>query len=73
MKTKYDVLVRNGKERFVVIPEKDYQALRDRLEDEADFRDIEDSKRRQAGDRTISHAEMKRRLGMTTSRKRKAG
>ncbi len=46
LNTKYDVLVRNGKERFVVIPVKDYEAMRERLVDDADFRAIESSKKR---------------------------
>lgn len=64
MKTRYDVLVRNGKERFVVVPEKDYQAMRQRLEDEADFRAIEASKKRQANSPRYSLAQVKRELGM---------
>ena len=48
LKTKYDVLVRNGKERFVVVPEKDYKAMRERVEDEIDFLAIEESKKTQA-------------------------
>ena len=73
LKTKYDVLVRNGKERFLVVPEKDFEAMRERLEDEADFRAIEASKRRNAGKPTYTLAHVKRELGMTRpSRKRKA-
>ena len=32
LKTKYDVLTRNGKEKFVVIPMTDYEALLARME-----------------------------------------
>jgi PHD/YefM family antitoxin component YafN of YafNO toxin-antitoxin module len=72
LKTKYDVLVRNGKERFVVLPEKDYQAMRERLEDDADFRAIEASKKRQAGSARYTSAQIRRELGLLpTSRKRK--
>ncbi len=72
-KTKYDVLVRNGKDRFVVIPEKEYQALRARLEDEADFRAIEASKKRNAGRALIPHEQVMRELGLVPGRrKRKA-
>ena len=28
LKTKYDLLIRNGKERFILIPEKDYDEMR---------------------------------------------
>ena len=73
LKTKYDVLTRNGKDRFVVIPEKDYQALLERLEDERDLRDLEAAKRRNAGKPGISHAQMLKQLGLKPSRtKRKA-
>jgi len=67
----YDVLVRNGKERFIVIPEKEYEALRERLEDESDFRAIEASKRRNAGVATTSHTEIMRQFGVKRARKRK--
>jgi PHD/YefM family antitoxin component YafN of YafNO toxin-antitoxin module len=73
LKTKYDVLVRNGKERFVVVPEKEYQAMRDRIEDEIDFRAIEASKKRQANSPRYTLDQIKRELGMPPSkRKRKA-
>jgi PHD/YefM family antitoxin component YafN of YafNO toxin-antitoxin module len=71
LKTKYDVLVRNGKDRFVVVPEKDYQAMRQRLEDEADFRAIESSKKRNAGKRLVSHAQVMRAFGLRSSEKKR--
>jgi hypothetical protein len=72
LKTKYDVLVRNGKERFIVVPEKDFKALREQLDDEADFRVIEESKRRNSGKALIPHEQVMRKLGLTTNgRKRK--
>ncbi len=72
-KTKYDVLTRNGKERFVVIPEKDYHALLERLEDEADVRLIEASKKRNGGKALIPHDQVMRELGLKPRRaKRKA-
>ena len=67
------MLIRNGKERFVMIPEKDYRAMRQRLEDEADFRAIEASKKRNAGRRLIPHEQVMREFGLTARRgKRKA-
>ncbi len=65
VKTKYDVLVRNGRERFIVIPEKDYQALREQLQDQADFRAIEESKKRNAGRPLIPFEQVKRELGLS--------
>ncbi len=32
-KTKYDMLTRNGKEQFVLVPLKEYKAMLERLED----------------------------------------
>ena len=69
-KTKYDVLVRNGKERFIVIPEKDYEALREQLEDEADFRAIEESKKRNVGRRLIPLEQVKRELKLPRNRRK---
>jgi PHD/YefM family antitoxin component YafN of YafNO toxin-antitoxin module len=71
LKTKYDVLVRNGRERFIVIPEKDYEALREQLEDESDFRAIEDSKRRNAARPLIPLEQVKRELGTFRGRKKR--
>jgi PHD/YefM family antitoxin component YafN of YafNO toxin-antitoxin module len=72
-KIKYDVLVRNGKDRFVVIPERDYQAMREQLEDDADFRAIEASKKRNAGKPLISHDEILRELGLSRGRRKRRG
>jgi PHD/YefM family antitoxin component YafN of YafNO toxin-antitoxin module len=70
-KTNYDLLIRNGKERFIVIPEKDYDAMRERLEDDADFRAIEASKLRQARSPRIPSAQVKRELGIAPRRARR--
>jgi len=73
LKTKYDMLTRNGKEQFVVVPLKDYEALLEQREDEADFRAIEASKKRNAGKPLIPHEQIMREFGLTTSRtKRKS-
>lgn len=71
LKTKYDVLVRNGRERFVVIPEKDYEALCEQLEDEADFRAIEASKKRQAGSPRYSLEQVQCELGLLNRGKKR--
>lgn len=73
LKTKYDLLIRNGKERFIVIPEKDYQAMRDQLDDDADFRAIEASKLRQARSPRIPSAQVKRELGIASRRPKRKG
>ncbi len=71
LNTKYDVLVRNGKERFVVIPVREYEAMRERLEDDADFRAIEASKKRQAASPRTPLQQVKRELGLTPARKKR--
>jgi PHD/YefM family antitoxin component YafN of YafNO toxin-antitoxin module len=68
LKTKYDLLIRNGKDRFIVIPEKDYNAMQERLEDDADFRAIEASKKRQARSPRIPSDQVKRELGIVSGR-----
>jgi hypothetical protein len=70
MKTKYDIIVRNGTERFVLVPEKDYRALIERLEDEEDFRAIEEAKKRNAGKPLIPFEQVVRELGLTRPRKK---
>ena len=71
LKTKYDVLIRNGKDRFVVVPERDFIAMRERLEDDADFRAIEASKKRNAGRPLIPHEQVMREFGLAQGRRRR--
>ena len=73
LKTNYDVLTRNGKEEFFVIPVKEYEALLEKLEDEADYRALVKARKVNAGKPTYTLEEVKRELRMTRStRKRKA-
>ena len=73
LKTKYDILTRNGKEQFVVIPLADYKALVDLTEDEIDHRAIQQSKKRNAGKPLIPHHQVMRDFGLSSTRtKRKA-
>lgn len=71
LNTKYDVFVRNGKERFVVISEQDYKAMQERLEDDADYKAIEASKKCNAGKPLIPHEQVMREFGLTSGRKRR--
>lgn len=71
LKTKYDMLTRNGKEQFIVVPLKDYETLLERVEDEADFRTIEASKKRNAGRPLIPHEQVMREFGLPPARKRR--
>lgn len=71
LQAKYDVLVKNGKERFVVVPEREYEAMRERPGDDADFRAIEASKKRQAGSPRTSLQQVKRELTTAAVRKKR--
>ena len=73
VKGKYDVLIRNGKDRFVVVPEKDFIAMQQRLQDEADFRSIEASKKHNLGRPLIPHEQVMREFGLTPRRRRRGG
>ncbi|MGA2582703.1 MAG: hypothetical protein ABSG31_05450 [Tepidisphaeraceae bacterium] len=68
-KMKYDVWSKNGKQQFVLVPMADYRTICQRLEDDADFRAIEASKKRQAGSARTSLEQLKRELGFTRGRK----
>jgi PHD/YefM family antitoxin component YafN of YafNO toxin-antitoxin module len=68
LKTKYDILTRNGKEQFVVIPLADYQALMELTQDQADHRAIQASKKRNAGKSLIPHDQVMRDFGLSPTR-----
>ena len=72
-KIKYDILTRNGKEQYVVVPLADYKALVELTEDEADHRAIQASKKRNAGKPLVPHNRVMRDFGLSPTRaKRKA-
>jgi PHD/YefM family antitoxin component YafN of YafNO toxin-antitoxin module len=70
-KMNYDILTRNGKEQFVVIPLADYKALVESAEDEADHRTIQASKKRNAGKPLVPHEQVLRDFGLTPAKKRR--
>ena len=65
---KHFLLTRNGKGMAVIIPLDEWKALeqmRQKQEDEEDIRDAEEAMERiSKGEKTISHEDMKRRLGL---------
>lgn len=67
-KIEYDVLTRNGKEEFVVVPRADFEALIEKLDDEADYRALVKARKANAGKPIHTLAEAKRKLGMTRRR-----
>jgi len=71
VKSKYDVLVRNGKDRFVMVPENDFIAMQERFEADPDFRAIEASKKRNVGRPLISHTHVMQEFGLAAARRRR--
>ena len=59
------MLSRNVKEKFFVVPVKEYEALLDKLENEADSRALVKARKTNAGKPTCTLEEVKRELGMT--------
>src|SRR4051812_30031781 len=64
VKTKYDLLIRNGRERYVLVPEADFAAMQELVEDEAAFRALCASKKRQAGSPLIPADQVRHELGL---------
>jgi hypothetical protein len=58
-----DILVKNGKKQFAVLPYKECVALQERLADAEDLLELRKAKRAEGKSRSISLAEAKRLLG----------
>ncbi len=65
-----DILVKNGKKQFVVLPCGEFPALQERLADAEDLLELRKAKRAEGRNRSISLAEVKRQLGAAHSRGR---
>jgi PHD/YefM family antitoxin component YafN of YafNO toxin-antitoxin module len=57
-----EVLVKNGKKEFVVLPYKEFLAMQDRLADAEDLLELRKAKRLEARKKTTPLAEVKRQL-----------
>ena len=57
-----EILVKNGKKQFAVLPYEEFVALQERLADAEDLLDLRKAKRAEGGGRSIPLAELKRRL-----------
>jgi hypothetical protein len=51
--------------------QRDYKAMQERLEDDADFRAIEASRKRNAGKSLIPHMQVMREFGLAGGRKKR--
>ena len=59
-----EVLHRDGKEQFVVLPYEEFVALRDLIEDAEDLLALRKAKEEDTGEASVSLDEMLRRFGM---------
>lgn len=59
-----EVLRRDGKEQFVVLPYEEFVALRELIEDAQDLLALRKAKEEDTGEPGVSPDEMMRRLGM---------
>ncbi len=59
-----EILVKNGKKEFVVLPYEEFLAMQERLADAEDLLELRKAKRSQRGKKSIPLAEVKRELGL---------
>ncbi len=59
-----EILVKNGKKEFVVLPYEEFLALRERLADAEDLMALRKAKRAEGKKPSMSLAEAKRKLGL---------
>ena len=59
-----EILMKNGKKQFAVLPYKEFVALQDRLADAEDLLQLRKAKRAERTKPNIPLSEVKKRLGM---------
>jgi PHD/YefM family antitoxin component YafN of YafNO toxin-antitoxin module len=59
-----EILKKNGKNEFVVLPYEEYEALQELLADYQDLLDFRDAKRSESGKRGVPLEEVKKQLGL---------
>jgi len=64
MKLHPQILEKDGKNEFVVLPAEEYKALTTLLEDYEDLRDLREAKRKSKGKKPIALAKVKKDLGL---------
>ncbi|HLL72387.1 MAG TPA: hypothetical protein VK363_13175 [Pyrinomonadaceae bacterium] len=60
-----EILSKNGKKEFVVLPYEEFLALQELLDDVEDLLELRAAKREDAGEPSISLTEAKKELGLT--------
>lgn len=58
------ILKKDGKKQFVVLPYHEFLAIQDRLEDANDLLELRQARRKEAKSATLSLSAAKRRLGL---------
>ncbi len=59
-----EILVKNGKKEFVVLPYEEFLAMQQLLADAEDLLDLRKAKRSERGKKSIALAEINRELGI---------
>jgi PHD/YefM family antitoxin component YafN of YafNO toxin-antitoxin module len=59
-----EILVKNGKKEFVVLPYEEFRAMQERLADAEDLLELRKAKRSERKKKSIPLAEVKRELGI---------
>jgi hypothetical protein len=59
-----EILIKNGKKQFAVLPYEEFLALQERLADAEDLLDLRKAKRAEGKKRSIPLAAVKRELGL---------
>ena len=59
-----EILVKNGKKQFAVLPYEEFLAIQERLADAEDLFELRKAKRAEGKKRAIPLAEVKRQLGL---------
>ena len=59
-----EILVKNGKKQFAVLPYEEFLAVQERLADAEDLLELRRAKRAEGKKRSIPLADVKRQLGM---------
>lgn len=73
LKVKPEFLSKRGKREFVVLTIEDFNRMKEALEDAQDLRDLRQAARSNAGKPYFSAAEVERKLGNGSSRRKRAG
>jgi len=60
-----EILVKNGKKQFAVLPYEEFVALQERLAEAEDLLELRQAKRQEGKRHSISLAEVKRQLGVS--------